>query len=116
MVSTSIERSSLRAALAFLLLMGLAPLAHAQTGEDKETADFAMTGTVEAVDAAKGTITLKGAEGEGGTLAVDPKAELKNDAATIALGDVKAGWQVTVNGDLRDGKKVVTYLEVVDTP
>lgn len=106
----------LRVVIACALLLALQPLAFAQTGEDKEAADFAMTGTVASVDAAKGTITLKGAEGEGGTLAVDPKAVLKNEDATIALGDVKAGWQVTVNGDLRDGKKVVTYLEVVDTP
>jgi len=29
---------------------------------------------------------------------------------------VKTGWRVVVNGDLRGGKRLVTYLEVVDTP
>jgi len=99
-----------------LTALALASTAGAQVGEQEEAADFAMTGVVKAVDAAKGTITLEAANREGGVLDVDPKAMLENGDQKIALGDVKKGWRVVVNGDLRGGKKVVTYLEVVDTP
>ena len=62
------------------------------------------------------TITLEGAGGEGGVLEVDPKALLENGAQQIGLRDVKVGWRVAVDGDVRAGKWVVTYLEVVTTP
>ena len=88
----------------------------AQVGEPKEAADFALTGAVKAVDAAKRTLTLEAANREGGVLDVDPKAMLENGDQKIGLADVKKGWRVVVNGDLRGGKQVVTYLEVVDTP
>ena len=101
--------------LAFVALAFAAP-ALAQVGEPKEGADFAMTGNVAAVDAAKRTLTLDAPNREGGVLDVDPKAKLSNGDASIALGDVKPGWRVVVNGDVRKGKRVVTYLEVVDAP
>jgi hypothetical protein len=107
-------RAALALALAVSLLLGSAALA--QVGETREGADFAMTGAVKAVDAAKHTLTLEGANLEGGVLEVDPKATLENGDRKIGLGDLKPGWRVVVNGDLRSGKKVVTYLEVVDTP
>ena len=99
-----------------LAALALAGPARAQVGEQEEAADFAMTGVVTAVDAAKGTLTLEAANREGGVLDVDPKAMLENGDQKIGLGDVKKGWRVVVNGDLRGGKKVVTYLEVVETP
>lgn len=110
----SLRRAALGLAFAVPLLLG--GRAQAQVGEAKEGADFALTGAVKAVDAAKHTITLEGANQEGGALEVDPKAELENGDRKIGLGDVKPGWRVVVNGDVRAGKKVVTYLEVVDTP
>jgi hypothetical protein len=105
-----------RGLLVCAFLLGLGSLASAQVGEQKEAADFSMSGVVKAVDAAKSTITLEGANGEGGTLDVDPKAELQNQDKKIGLGDLKVGWQVAVDGDLRAGKQIVTYLEVVETP
>jgi hypothetical protein len=108
-------RRSLQALLSVAAL-SLALPAFAQGGEETESADFAMTGVVKAVDAAKRTLTLEAANAEGGTLDVDAKATLENGDQRIALGDVKVGWRVVVNGDLRGGKRVVTYLEVVDTP
>jgi hypothetical protein len=96
--------------------LALAGAALAQVGETQEAADFAITGAVKAVDPAKHTITIEGANREGGVLDVDPKALLENGDRKIGLADVKAGWRVVVNGDVRAGKKVVTYLEVVDTP
>ena len=101
-------------ATALALLVGGAAVA--QVGEPKEAADFAMTGVVKAVDAAKRTLTLEAANREGGVLEVDPKAMLENGDQKLGLADVKVGWRVVVNGDVRAGKKVVTYLEVVDTP
>ena len=106
--------STLRLAVAVSLLLGGAAVA--QVGETKEGADFALTGAVKAVDAAKHTLTLEAANQEGGVLAVDPKALLENGDQKIGLADVKVGWRVVVNGDVRAGKRVVTYLEVVDTP
>ena len=101
-------------ALALVAALALAAPVLAQVGEQKEAADFAMTGSVKAVDAAKGTITIDAPNREGGVLDVDPKAMLQNDDREIKLIDVKPGWRVVVNGDLRGGKRVVTYLEVVD--
>jgi hypothetical protein len=105
-----------RSALGLLAVLALAGPGLAQVGEEEEAADFAMTGVVLAVDAAKRTLTLQGANREGGVLEVDPKAMLESGNQPIGLGDVKTGWRVVVNGDVRAGKKVVTYLEVVDTP
>jgi hypothetical protein len=105
-----------RGALASVFLFGIASAALAQEGEEKEGADFSMSGLVKAVDAAGSKITLEGANQEGGVLDVDPKAMLENGDQKIKLADVKVGWRVAVNGDLRGGKKVVTYLEVVETP
>ena len=103
-----------RRALVLLVCVALAGPALAQVGEQKEAADFALTGAVKAVDAAKGTITIDAPNREGGVLDVDPKAMLENDDRKIGLADVKPGWRVVVNGDLRGGKRVVTYLEVVE--
>ena len=112
-------RKSLSIALAgglWLAAALAAGAALAQVGEPKEAADFALTGAVRAVDPAKHTLTLEGANREGGVLDVDPKATLENGDRKIGLADVKVGWRVVVNGDVRAGKQVVTYLEVVDTP
>lgn len=103
-------------ALAFAAALALAAPAPGQTGEQKEAADFAISGQVTAVDAAKRTISIQGPNQDGGTYDVDPKAMLKNGDQVIGLGDVKTGWRVTANGDLRGAQKVVTYLETVETP
>jgi Cu/Ag efflux protein CusF len=109
-------RSVYRLALALALVAALAAPALAQTGEPKEAADLAISGTVKAVDAAKGTITIDGPNDDGGLYDVDPKAEIKNGNETIALSDIKTGWSVSANGDLRGAKKVLTYVSVDDTP
>jgi hypothetical protein len=105
------RRVALGLAVALAVVAGAAV---AQVGEQKEAADFAMTGAVKAVDAAKRTFTLEAANHEGGVLDVDPKAVLENGDQKIGLADLEVGWRVVVNGDVRAGKKVVTYLEVVE--
>ena len=84
-------------------------------GENSEVATFTFGGPVISVDTAKNTITIGG--DTGGTFEVDPKATLLSGSKKLKLGDIKAGWNVEGNGDLRgatNAKKVITYLEEVD--
>ena len=102
---------ALNAVLAFCL----AAPALGQEGEKKEVASFTFGGPVTAVDSAKNTITIGG--DTGGTFEVDPNATLLSGSKKLKLGDIKPGWYVDGNGDLRGGmnpKKVITYLEEVD--
>jgi hypothetical protein len=108
--------SILRLAVVLVASFALAGPIHAQVGEQEEAASFGLTGTVRAVDAAKHTLEIDAPNREGGVLAVDPKAEILNGIQSIGLGDLKPGWRVVVNGDLRGEERVVTYVEVVDTP
>jgi len=107
---------AIRVAVALLAALALAAPVLAQVGEQEEMASFALSGSVRAVDTAKHTLTIDAPNDEGGVLAVDPKAELLNGDRTIGLAEVKTGWRVVVNGDLRGDRRVVTYLEVVDAP
>src|SRR5262245_13168085 len=103
-----------RLALA-VLVFSLAAPAFAQVGEKQEAADFTVGGPVISVDVAKRTITIGGATG--GTFEVDPNATLRSGSKKLTLGDLKPGWNVQGNGDLRGAtnpKKVITYLEEVD--
>ena len=102
-------------ALTILLAFGLAASAFAQEGGKKEVASFTFGGPVTAVDTVKNTITIGG--DTGGTFEVDPNATLLIGSKKLKLGDIKPGWYVDGNGDLRGAmnpKKVVTYLEEVD--
>jgi hypothetical protein len=111
------HRLSRLALSALLALAGLALVtpALAQEGESTEIANFTFGGPVTAVDAAKRTITIGG--DTGGTFEVDPAATLLSGAKKLTLADIKVGWYVDGNGDLRGAtkaKKVITYLEEVD--
>ena len=102
-------------ALTAVLACCLAVPALAQVGENKEAASFTFGGPVTSVDTAKNTITIGG--DTGGTFEVDPSATLLSGAKKIKLGDIKPGWYVDGNGDLRGAtnpRKVITYLEEVD--
>ena len=95
-------------------LLALAPVAGSQTRE-KEAVNFVLTAQIESIDTAGKTLTLKGANGEGGTYLVNDKTTIMNGNKKIALGDLKKGWRVAVNGDTTAGKNVATYMEVVET-
>jgi hypothetical protein len=102
-------------AFAVVLAVCLGAPGFAQTGENKGAADFTFGGPVISVDAAKNTITIGGSTG--GTFEVDPNATLLSGSKKLKLGDIKPGWYVDGNGDLRGAtnqKKVITYLEEVD--
>lgn len=112
-------RRVVRLALVLLALgIGFAAApAFAQVGEETGSTDTALTGKITALDAKANTITVIGANGEGGPMSVDPKAMIKdNSKKQIALGDLKVGWRVAANVDTRASGPVVTYIEVVDAP
>ena len=102
-------------ALIAVLAVCLAVPVFAQVGENQEIASFTVGGPVTSVDTAKNTITIGGPTG--GTFEVDPNATLLSGSKKLKLGDIKPGWYVDGNGDLRGAmnpKKVITYLEEVD--
>lgn len=105
--------------LAALACVGLAlTSAPAALGQklQKEAASGAVSGTVLNTDTSAMLITIDGPNDDGGVYTVDEKATLLKDKRKIGLGDVQKGWSVAVNFDQRDGKNVVTYLEVTETP
>jgi len=117
-------RASLRRVRCFALTaaaaLALSAPALAQTGEQTGTPAVTVGGKVTAVDPAKSTITIDSPDPGGGTFEVDPQATIKNGDKKIGLGDLKVGWSVGANGDLRGSltapKKVLTYIEVNDAP
>lgn len=104
----------LGAVIAAVTFFALAPRAPAQTRVD-EAVNFVLTAEIDSIDVKAKTLTLKGANGEGGVYAVNDETTLMNGDKKVALGDLKKGWRVAVNGDKSSGKNVVTYLEVVET-
>src|SRR5258708_880699 len=88
----------LRAACVAVALLAFAPRAGAQTRTD-EAVDFVLTAQIESIDAAAKTLTLKGANGEGGVYVVNDKTTIMNGKKKIAFGDLKKGWRLAVNGD-----------------
>ncbi len=81
-----------------------------------ESTDTALSGKIKAIDAAKKTITIEGANGEGGTYQVNADTTvMDNHRKQITLTALKTGWWVAVTVDTVTGK-IATYIEVVDTP
>jgi Cu/Ag efflux protein CusF len=99
----------------FAVVFLAATLANAQAVK-KETSDFLMTGEVTAIDTAAKTITLKGANGETGTFTVNDSTTIMNGNSKIALSALQKGSRVALNGDNPGGKKIATYIEVVEGP
>jgi hypothetical protein len=102
--------------LALLSTLGLASLAHAQK-DTTHPYTGAVTGVVTAVDAK--SITVKGANDDGGSFAVGTDTQVMNDDKQITINDVKKGWSVVVSWDYAavDSKaKAAKLIEVTDTP
>ena len=101
---------------ALVLALAVASVAQAQTDTTHPYAG-AVTGVVTAVDAT--SITVKGANDDGGTFVVNADTQVMNDAAKVTIADVKKAWTVVVNWDYTavDKKtKVAKLIEVTDTP
>ena len=81
----------------------------------KEDVDWALTGKIVSVDLAGKLLNLQEAgDGPVQSVAVDDKTTIMKGDAKIGLSDLKKGWHVAVDGDDREGRKVATYIEVVD--
>jgi hypothetical protein len=98
---------------ALALAIALAAAASAQVIKD-EAVDTADTGKIVAVDAAAKTFMLEGAEGERGVYQVNADTTIMGGDKELALSDLRAGMHVVVDVDRREGRKIATYVEIVD--
>ena len=103
-------------AFAVMLAGGLAATGHAQTNPDASY-DGAVSGVVTAIDAK--SITVEGANKDGGTFAVDKFTQVMSPSKNVAIGDVKKGWRVVVSWDyaaVDKTSKVAKLVEVTENP
>jgi hypothetical protein len=109
-----------RARIATLGLVLVAGLAVASTGFAQarvhEKVSIAVTGDIESVDAAAQSITVKSTNDEGIVYSVADNATILKGADKVSLGDLKEGWNVTMNGHDDGTTKLVTYIKVVKAP
>ena len=74
-----------------------------------------VTGEILAIDSAAKTLTVKGANKDGGVYLTNSYTTIMNGDKSIQLGDLKKGWHVAVTSDQKSGKNVAQYITVVDT-
>jgi hypothetical protein len=103
--------------LALALLLGLAwtGAAGAQP-RTEEKVNLAVTGDIIAIDSAAKSVTVKSTNDEGVAYVVADNATIMKGADKIALGDLKTGWNVVMNGHDDGTTKLVTYIKVVKAP
>jgi hypothetical protein len=104
-------------ALGSVLMWGIA-LAGTATAQPRveERLGFAVTGEITALDAAARKITVKSTNDEGKVYAVDASATIMSGSQKLALGDLKKGWTVVMNGQDDPAGKRVTYIKVAKAP
>lgn len=105
-------------ALTLALLSSLA-LAHTAAAQARveEKVNVTVTGEIVAVDATASRIVVKSTGDNGVTYDVDGSATIMSDADKLALGDLRAGWSVVLNGHRSGtGNPVATYIKVVKRP
>ena len=107
-------RKTLVSILFALPLLVLAAASPAQPREQQST-NAAVTGEVTAIDTAAKTLTVKGANHDGGVYVTNSTTTIMNGDKAIGLGALKKGWHVAVTSDNKDGKNVAQYITVVDT-
>jgi plastocyanin len=94
----------------------LATVAQAQPVQDEEVGT-AFTGKVLSVDAKAGTLSVHGANGEEGVFHVDAKdTTIMSGSEEVALSALHEGDWISIDADTRDGRKLATYIEVVEDP
>jgi len=106
---------------AFAWILGLSILVMGASGAfaqkiQKEADTGGVTGKVLRVTPSDGTITVIGPNGENGIYWTNAKTTIMNGDKNIKLGDIKAGWTITVSYQKADVKMNATYIEVVDAP
>jgi hypothetical protein len=111
-----------RTAAPSLALLGIVLLALAGAGPAgaqarvEEKVNVAVTGDIVAIDAAARSLTVKSTHDEGVVYAVAESATILKGADPLALGDLKVGWNVALNGHDDGTRKLVTYIKVVKAP
>ena len=95
------------------LLLGATAI-EAQVRQQQST-NLAVTGQITAIDSGAKTLTVVGANKDGGVFATNSYTTIMNGDKGIGLGDLKKGWHVAVSYDQEDGKNVAQYITVVDT-
>lgn len=81
-----------------------------------EKVGVAFTGEVTAVDASAKTISVSGANGEKGVFQIDDKTTIMSSSQKVGLSGLHVGEWISIDADQQHGKKVATYVEVVDDP
>lgn len=105
--------SALACALALGLVIADAAFAQARV---RERGNIAVTADVTAVDAEARKITLKNLDEEAIEYNVDQSATILRGATDIKLGDLKPGWNVTVQGHDDGTTRLLTYIKVMKAP
>ena len=102
--------------LCSLMLLVAATGLHAQPRQEQSTdVGGQVTGEIMAIDSAAKTLTVKGANKDGGTYVTNAYTTIMNGDKAIGLTDLKKGWHVAVTSDQKSGKNVAQYITVVDT-
>lgn len=83
---------------------------------EEEKVNIAVTGDITALDAAARKITVKSTVDEGVVYEVDAAATIMSGDQKVALGDLKVGWNVAMNGHRHQDERLITYIKVVKSP
>jgi hypothetical protein len=97
------------------LLLAFVSVAGAQPRVE-EKANLAVTGDIKAIDVAARKITIESTNDDGITYGVEDVATIMKGSQKLALGDLKVGWNVAVNGHELRGDRTLTYIKVVKAP
>jgi len=101
------------AAVLTVVVVGTTPSAQAQVDQD-ETVGWASTGKITSIDTAAKMVEIEEEDGTSTVFTCDAKTTIMRGDKQVGIGDLEKGMQVVVNGDMRSGNRVATYLEVVD--
>jgi hypothetical protein len=82
----------------------------------EENVNLIVTGEITAIDAAARKVTVKSTNDDGVVYEVEPSATIMSEADKIALGDLKAGWHVAMNGHRVGDAKRISLIKVVKRP
>jgi hypothetical protein len=105
---------SLVSVLCSLILLVGATGTLAQVRQQQST-NAGVTGEITAIDSAAKTLTVKGANHDGGVYLTNSYTTIMNGDKAIGLGDLKKGWHVAVTSDQENGENIAQYITVVDT-
>lgn len=103
------------AALSLVAGLGMAAPGAAQE-RTQEAMERAASGTVTVVDVLGRTFSIRDADDQETTFAVDDDTTILEGGRHVALDRLQAGDRVAVDLDDRGGVQTATYVEVVEDP